>query len=104
MSNLRCPGMDPAFFKPEDIRMLACPRCGAEQEFWKDDVYQTCAQCGRRNLNPMLKNSCAAWCAKAAECLGNEDIRSAMAKRDTCPEALDPPPAIWPPNIKPDIR
>jgi DNA-directed RNA polymerase subunit RPC12/RpoP len=72
MTHRRCPGMDPAFFKPEDIREYACPGCGAEMEFWKDDVRLTCAKCGRVVLNPELGTTCLAWCAKASECVGQE--------------------------------
>ena len=72
----RCPGMDPAFFKPEDIGSQKCLKCGSDIEFWKDDVFLECPRCGARNTNVRLGNTCLAWCREAsplgtgAECIG----------------------------------
>jgi predicted RNA-binding Zn-ribbon protein involved in translation (DUF1610 family) len=70
----RCPGMDPAHFKPEDIRMQECTSCGKDIEFWKDDVFLACPGCGARNTNARVQNTCLAWCKEAANCIGNKDI------------------------------
>ena len=70
----KCPGMDPAFWKPSDITERRCPLCGKEIEFWKDDVKRSCAKCGAVMFNPQLGDLCLCWCEKTAECLGNMDI------------------------------
>jgi hypothetical protein len=75
MPRLRCPGMDPAYFKPEDIQMHPCIECGEEIEFWKDDVKLKCPHCRQINFNPALGNSCLVYCKKAEQCLGNNDIK-----------------------------
>ena len=74
MAALRCPGMDPANFRPEDIKLRQCEECGEEMEFWKDDVRIACDSCGHINFNPDIKNTCLAWCEQAAACVGNSDI------------------------------
>jgi len=66
--------MDPANFKPEDIFTAACPRCGTDVEFWKDDVRLACPGCKTMLYNPRLGNTCLAWCKQAARCIGNSDI------------------------------
>ena len=76
---LRCPGMDPAYFKPEDIRLHRCIECGREIEFWKDDVKIECPFCSRVNFNPDLGNSCLTYCKKADQCLGNNDLKEWLA-------------------------
>ncbi len=70
----RCPGMDPAFFKIEDISRQKCINCSNDLEFWKDDIFLTCPGCGTRNTNALVQNTCLAWCKEAASCLGNTDI------------------------------
>jgi predicted RNA-binding Zn-ribbon protein involved in translation (DUF1610 family) len=70
----RCPGMDPAYFRPEDIRMQKCIRCNADLEFWKDDIFLTCPGCGTRNTNARIDMTCLSWCREAASCLGSDDI------------------------------
>jgi len=77
----RCPGMNPAFFKPEDIQIHKCIDCGEELEFWKDDVRLTCEKCGKVNYNPDLENTCLSWCKSATECLGGQDIREWLKKQ-----------------------
>jgi len=70
MSKLRCPGQDQRFWKPEDIFEVACPFCGHDIEFWKDDPTRPCDQCGRIVRNPKIDLGCAKWCPHAQECLG----------------------------------
>ena len=74
MSIKKCPGMDPAFFKPNDIQIHKCLVCGQDLEFWKDDVKLCCNHCGHHNFNPNLGNTCLIWCKEAARCVGNDDI------------------------------
>lgn len=78
---LKCPGMDPNFWKPSDIRENRCPHCHTPVEFWKDDVKRTCPNCNKILFNPSLDTSCLAWCESAAECLGNMDIEEWKKKR-----------------------
>ncbi len=80
MTIKKCPGMNPAFFKPEDIKIHKCINCKHELEFWKDDVALTCRKCGHKNFNPNLGKTCLTWCKQAAKCIGNEDIKIWLAK------------------------
>ncbi|MBC8184381.1 hypothetical protein H8E88_25075 [candidate division KSB1 bacterium] len=82
MAIKKCPGMDPAYFKPEDIQMHRCLECGQELEFWKDDVKLKCAHCGQNNFNPNLGNTCLVWCKEAAKCVGNDDINEWIEKHN----------------------
>ena len=75
MAKLRCPGMNPANFEPDDIKLHGCVECGEEIEFWKDDVRLDCPACGRANFNPDIGATCLAWCKSAVECVGNDDIK-----------------------------
>lgn len=72
--------MNAAYFKPKDIKSHKCINCGKEIEFWKDDIKRKCPSCGHSNFNPNIGTTCLVWCKKAAECLGNEDIKEWMAK------------------------
>jgi len=69
----KCPGMDPSHWTVSDIAEHPCA-CGTLLEFWKDDVKRVCSNCGKVNFNPNLGNVCLSWCARAVECLGNQDI------------------------------
>jgi hypothetical protein len=81
MTSKRCPGMDPAYFKPDDIGTRKCTNCSAEIEFWKDDVFLACPACTTRNVNPGVESTCLAWCKEAASCVGNMDIREWLRMR-----------------------
>jgi len=61
-------------WKPEDIFEVACPSCGAEIEFWKDEPYRTCSACSTEVQNPRLDFGCAQWCQSAEECLGPDRV------------------------------
>lgn len=74
----RCPGQDMRNWKPEDIFDVACPSCGTEIEFWKDDPSRICSDCGREIRNPRIDLGCAKWCKSAAECLGAETAAAIM--------------------------
>jgi hypothetical protein len=68
----RCPGQDLRRWTPQDIGWAACPFCGTEIEFWKDEPVRACGGCARHVRNPRLDPGCAAWCEHAGECLGRE--------------------------------
>ncbi len=70
MSPLRCPGQDMRNWTPKDIFDVACPYCGEEIEFWKDEPTRICPGCGVGVRNPRIDLGCAKWCQFAAECLG----------------------------------
>ncbi len=72
MDRPRCPGQDQRGWKPEDIVLVRCPRCGEETELWKDEPVLACRGCGQDVRNPQLDLGCAAWCASADQCLGVE--------------------------------
>ena len=56
-------------WKPEDILTVACPHCGAEIEFWKDEPVRQCAACRKEVRNPKVDLGCAEWCKHGPECL-----------------------------------
>ena len=70
----QCPGMNPSFWKPEDIKDIKCKVCSEQIEFWKDDIKRTCPICKQVSFNPNLESLCLTWCDKAAECLGDLNI------------------------------
>jgi endogenous inhibitor of DNA gyrase (YacG/DUF329 family) len=71
---MKCPGKDGASWKPEDVFEVPCAECGAPVEFFKDDIWRECPECGRLAKNPKLDLGCAAWCASAGQCaVGNAD-------------------------------
>ena len=75
----RCPGQDRRFWKPKDIFEVQCPYCNTVIEFWKDDPFRVCSDCGKEVKNPRLDLGCAKWCKYAKECLGMLPESSAMA-------------------------
>jgi hypothetical protein len=69
MEQIKCPGQDTRHWKPDDIFMLECPKCGAEIEFFKDDTRRRCAWCGHLFYNPRIELGCAEWCQYADKCV-----------------------------------
>ena len=69
MEQMKCPGQDTRFWKPEDIFVAECPKCGAEIEFFKDDARRRCAWCGHMFYNPKIALGCAEWCQYAEKCV-----------------------------------
>ena len=65
---IRCPGQNTLFWKPDDIYDVTCPSCGAPVEFWKDDSRRTC-KCGHRFLNPKRDLGCLEYCKYAEQCM-----------------------------------
>ena len=72
MHEHHCPGQDQRYWRPEDILQIACPVCGAEIEFWKDEPVRICAACQQEIRNPRMDLGCAKWCKEAHACLGKE--------------------------------
>lgn len=68
---MKCPGQDTRYWRGDDIFEAKCPKCGKPVEFFKDDTTRVCSACGHRFLNPGMDFGCAAYCAHAAECIGN---------------------------------
>jgi hypothetical protein len=69
MEQMKCPGQDTRFWKPDDIFVTECPKCGAEIEFFKDDARRRCAWCGHMFYNPKIELGCAEWCQYAEKCV-----------------------------------
>jgi hypothetical protein len=53
---------------PENIK---CPRCGAEEEIWSDEICVPCGSCGSK-LSRSMGSTCLDWCKAAAGCVGIE--------------------------------
>ncbi len=68
MSAGRCPGQDGRDLK---VSLTHCPSCGAEVEFFSDEMRVKCHYCGQYVCQEEVP-SCAEWCAQARECLGEE--------------------------------
>lgn len=66
--DMRCPGQNTLFWKPDDIYDVTCPNCGKPVEFWKDDSKRTC-NCGHRFLNPKRDLGCLEYCKYAEQCM-----------------------------------
>jgi hypothetical protein len=69
MEQMKCPGQDTRFWKPGDIFVAECPKCGADIEFFKDDARRRCAWCGHMFYNPKISLGCAEWCQYAEKCV-----------------------------------
>jgi hypothetical protein len=69
MEQIKCPGQDTRHWKPDDIFMMECPKCGTEIEFFKDDTRRRCAWCGHLFYNPKIELGCAEWCQYADKCV-----------------------------------
>jgi len=72
MSDVRCPGQDQRYWRPDAIFQVVCPYCSAEIEFWKDEPNRVCASCHKPVRNPRMDLGCAKWCKEAEKCLGHE--------------------------------
>ena len=69
MEQMKCPGQDTRYWRPDDIFVAECPKCGAEIEFFKDDARRRCAWCGHMFYNPKIELGCAEWCQHAEKCV-----------------------------------
>jgi hypothetical protein len=86
MEQMKCPGQDTRFWKPGDIFVAECPKCGAEIEFFKDDARRRCAWCGHMFYNPKIELGCAEWCQYAEKCV--PDLVRAKKAAQTFKEIL----------------
>jgi hypothetical protein len=48
----QCPGMDPAYFKPDDIGMQKCTGCNEDIELWKDELFIDFADAAHETRTP----------------------------------------------------
>ncbi len=71
MANIRCPGQDRQYWKPEDVYDIKCPYCEHDMEFFKDEPMLKCRSCGQEVRNPKINLSCAKWCKFAKDCIGD---------------------------------
>ena len=79
---MKCPGQDTQFWTAQAIYEAACPKCGSNVEFFKDDTTRKCHCCSHRFVNPRLDFGCAAYCAYAEQCLGDWPPELAAQKQD----------------------
>ncbi len=86
MEQMKCPGQDTRYWKPGDIFVAECPKCGAEIEFFKDDTRRRCAWCGHMFYNPKIELGCAEWCQYAEKCV--PDLVKAKKAAQTFRELL----------------
>ena len=68
---MRCPGQDSRYWTPDAVFEIECPGCGAQVEFFKDDIKRECLNCGRLIQNPKFDAGCAAHCRFADKCMGD---------------------------------
>lgn len=75
---MKCPGQDMKYWKENAIFEVACPKCQAPVEFYKDDTSRKCG-CGHRFVNPRMDFGCASYCQYAEQCIGTlpEDFSGA---------------------------
>lgn len=79
MTDAKCPGQNPQFWKPEDAFEVPCPNCQAIVEFFKDEPKRKCYNCKQEVINPRVDFGCALWCPKAPECIGQERYQQLVA-------------------------
>lgn len=70
MTEAKCPGQNPQYWKPEDTIEVPCPNCKEIIEFFKDEPKRKCYNCKQEVINPGVDFGCALWCPKAVECIG----------------------------------
>ena len=68
---MQCPGQDSRYWGSEAIFEVACPGCGQEVEFFKDEPVRKCKRCGEKIVNPKMDFGCVSYCQFADRCLGD---------------------------------
>ncbi len=68
MNKPRCPGKGTQYWTPDDIFEVACPHCGEEMEFFKDDPTLDCPACHQAVKNPKTDLGCKDWCKHGKDC------------------------------------
>lgn len=86
--DIKCPGQNTQFWKPEDVFEFPCFYCKATLEFFKDEPKIKCFNCGKEAINPRVDFGCALWCKKASECIGEERYLqlTKSAKKEAVPD------------------
>ncbi|TAN59146.1 HD domain-containing protein [bacterium] len=79
MTDAKCPGQNPQYWKPEDTTEVTCPNCKEIIEFFKDEPKRKCHNCKQEVINPNVDFGCALWCPKAIECIGKERYQQLVA-------------------------
>jgi putative nucleotidyltransferase with HDIG domain len=79
---MQCPGQDSRFWGTDAIFDMACPQCGEEVEFFKDEPTRTCKQCGLKIVNPKMDFGCASYCQFAEQCVGDLPPELLAQRRD----------------------
>ncbi len=79
---MKCPGQDSRYWKEGAIFEVKCPECGHEMEFFQDDTWRRCTNCGYRLQNPRMSFGCAEYCPYAEQCVGNLPPELLKKKQD----------------------
>jgi len=79
---MQCPGQDSRFWGTDAIFDMACPQCGEEVEFFKDEPTRTCKQCGLKIVNPKMDFGCASYCQFAEQCVGDLPPEVLIQRKD----------------------
>jgi putative nucleotidyltransferase with HDIG domain len=79
---MQCPGQDSRFWGLDAIFDVACPQCGYEVEFFKDEPTRTCKQCGGKIVNPRMDFGCASYCQFAEQCVGDLPTELLAQRKD----------------------
>lgn len=77
----RCPGQDFHGKLPE-LKYAKCFRCGIEVELWPPSYIAKCDRCGCEVRTEGIP-SCADWCSRAKECLGEKIYKKLMESKKT---------------------
>ncbi len=72
MDNRQCPGADN--LKIPELKIVKCPYCGGEVEFFSREVKSKCSECGKVVFREE-KPSCIDWCPMAEVCFGKKDLK-----------------------------
>ena len=86
MSDAKCPGQNPQYWKPEDAFEVSCPNCKEIVEFFKDEPKRRCHNCKQEVVNPKVDFGCALWCPKAVDCIGQERYQQLLAAAKSQPK------------------
>jgi putative nucleotidyltransferase with HDIG domain len=79
---MQCPGQDSRFWGLDAIFETACPQCGNEVEFFKDEPTRSCKQCGFKIVNPKMDFGCASYCQFAEQCVGDLPAEVLAQRKD----------------------
>ena len=79
---MQCPGQDSRFWGLDAIFETACPQCGKEVEFFKDEPTRACKGCGLKIVNPKMDFGCASYCQFAEQCVGDLPAELLAQRKD----------------------